>query len=100
MAQLHINGKCYGLHIFLVQIRDYDTHEPFPGIKVGDIGPKMSFNTADNGYLGFDHYRIPRTNMLMKYAQVLKVSVPTRPVQKPLPEHFTKKVYNHLSFQP
>lgn len=24
----------------------------------------------DNGYLKFTHYRIPRTNMLMRYAQV------------------------------
>lgn len=92
MAQLYINGKCYGLHIFLVQIRDYDTHEPFPGIKVGDIGPKMSFNTADNGYLGFDHYRIPRTNMLMKYAQVLRVSVSIRPLYKDFSENVIKKL--------
>ena len=33
---------------------------------VGDIGPKMGFTAIDNGFLGFDHVRIPRANMLMK----------------------------------
>jgi len=37
---------------------------------VGDIGPKFGFATIDNGFLRFDHVRIPRENMLMKYAQV------------------------------
>ena len=26
----------------------------------------MGFTAIDNGYLGFDHFRIPRDNMLMK----------------------------------
>ncbi|XP_050343249.1 probable peroxisomal acyl-coenzyme A oxidase 1 isoform X2 [Nymphalis io] len=72
MAQLHINGKSLGIHLFLVQIRDFETHEPLPGIKVGEIGPKLGFNTANNGFLGFNNCRIPRKNMLMKNAQVLR----------------------------
>ncbi|CAG4986341.1 unnamed protein product [Parnassius apollo] len=72
MAQLHIKGKSHGIHPFLVQIRDMETHMPMPGIKVGEIGPKLGFQTANNGFLGFDNYRIPRTNMLMKNSQVLK----------------------------
>jgi len=28
-------------------------------------------NTVNNGYLGFDHVRIPREHMLMKNSQVL-----------------------------
>lgn len=47
---------------------------PLPGIKVGEIGPRMGFSTADNGFLGFNHFRIPRMNMMMKNAQVLKVN--------------------------
>ncbi|CAH0724579.1 unnamed protein product, partial [Brenthis ino] len=70
MAQLYIHGKCHGPHLFVVQIRDFDTHEPLPGIKVGDIGPKMGYNTVNNGFLGFTNFRIPRKNMLMKNAQV------------------------------
>ncbi|KPJ09432.1 putative peroxisomal acyl-coenzyme A oxidase 1 [Papilio machaon] len=72
MAQLYIKGKNHGIHPFLVQIRDIETHMPLPGIKVGDIGPKLGFQTANNGFLGFDNYRIPRMNMLMKNSQVLK----------------------------
>ncbi|KAG6439114.1 hypothetical protein O3G_MSEX000496, partial [Manduca sexta] len=45
---------------------------PLPGIKVGDIGPKMGLNAVNNGFMGFDNIRIPRRNMLMKYAQVLE----------------------------
>ncbi|KAG6439335.1 hypothetical protein O3G_MSEX000686, partial [Manduca sexta] len=73
VAQLYTNGTCYGVHPFFVQIRDLETHMPLPGISVGEIGPKLGFNTANNGFLRFDQYRIPRKNMLMKNAQVLKV---------------------------
>ncbi|XP_032528622.2 probable peroxisomal acyl-coenzyme A oxidase 1 [Danaus plexippus] len=72
MAQLYIKGKCHGPHLFFVQIRDIETHEPLPGLKLGEIGAKMGFNTADNGFLGFHNFRIPRNNMLMKNSQVLK----------------------------
>lgn len=40
------------------------------GITVGDIGPKFGYEEMDNGYLRMNNYRIPRENMLMKYAQV------------------------------
>ena len=43
---------------------------PEVGITVGDIGPKFGYDEMDNGYLKLDHYRIPRENMLMRYAQV------------------------------
>lgn len=42
----------------------------FAGITLGDIGPKFGFDSIDNGFLRFNHVRIPRENMLMKYAQV------------------------------
>ncbi|XP_053611144.1 probable peroxisomal acyl-coenzyme A oxidase 1 [Plodia interpunctella] len=72
VAQLYTKGVCHGIHPFIVQIRDMDTHMPLPGVKVGEIGPKMGFNTADNGFLIFDNFRIPRENLMMKNAQVLK----------------------------
>ena len=40
------------------------------GIKVGDIGPKFGYFGMDNGYLELNHVRIPRDQMLMKYAKV------------------------------
>ncbi|XP_004932401.1 probable peroxisomal acyl-coenzyme A oxidase 1 [Bombyx mori] len=72
VAQLYTKGKCYGVHPFLVQIRDLETHMPMPGIKIGEIGSKLGYNTVNNGFLGFNKVRIPRTNLLMKNAQVLK----------------------------
>lgn len=42
------------------------------GIKIGEIGTKLGMNTTNNGYVGFDHVRIPRENMLMKNSQVLE----------------------------
>lgn len=69
-AQLVINGVNYGLQAFLVQIRDFETHEPMQSVEVGDIGPKYGYATKDNGYLRLDKVRIPRTNLLMKYVNV------------------------------
>lgn len=71
VAQLYSKGTCYGIHPFIVQIRDEETHQPLPGIKVGEIGTKLGMNTVNNGYLGFENFRIPRENMLMKNSQVL-----------------------------
>lgn len=74
VAQLYTQGKCHGIHPFLVQLRDEETHEPLPGIKIGEIGRKLGMNCTNNGYLGFENVKIPRTNMLMKHNQVLPVS--------------------------
>nr|XP_056712817.1 peroxisomal acyl-coenzyme A oxidase 1 isoform X1 [Euleptes europaea] len=70
LAQLHTQGQNHGLHAFIVPIRQLGTHEPLPGITVGDIGPKFGYDEMDNGYLKMDNFRIPRENMLMKFAQV------------------------------
>ncbi|XP_056406303.1 peroxisomal acyl-coenzyme A oxidase 1 isoform X1 [Hyla sarda] len=70
LAQLYTQGELKGLHAFIVPIRQMGTHEPLPGVTVGDIGPKFGFDETDNGFLKFDKVRIPRENMLMKYAQV------------------------------
>lgn len=72
MAQLILDGKSHGPHAFIVQIRDLKTHEPLPGITVGDVGPKFGLNTLDNGFILFDNVRIPHENMLAKYSHVVK----------------------------
>ncbi|NP_001090149.1 acyl-CoA oxidase 1, palmitoyl L homeolog [Xenopus laevis] len=70
LAQLYTQGECKGLHAFIVPIRHMGTHEPLPGVMVGDIGPKFGFDETDNGFLKFDKVRIPREYMMMKYAKV------------------------------
>ncbi|CAG9759255.1 unnamed protein product [Ceutorhynchus assimilis] len=71
VAQLHTKETCHGIHSFVVQLRDEETHMPLPGINIGEIGCKLGMNSTNNGYLGFENVRIPRTHMLMKNYQVL-----------------------------
>ena len=70
MAQLVIDGKSYGPHPFIVQIRDLKTHEPLEGIAVGDIGPKFGFNTMDNGYILFNKVKVPHIGMMARFSSV------------------------------
>jgi acyl-CoA oxidase len=70
VARLITKGQDYGIHLFIVQIRSLEDHKPLPGIQVGDIGPKFGYFGMDNGFLRLDNVRIPRDQMLMKYAQV------------------------------
>jgi acyl-CoA oxidase len=69
-ARLIIDGKDVGIHSFIAQIRSLDNHAAMPGVTVGDIGPKYGGLGNDNGFLRFDHCRIPRRNMLMKFSKV------------------------------
>ncbi|KAG0014012.1 Peroxisomal acyl-coenzyme A oxidase 1 [Entomortierella chlamydospora] len=80
-ARLFIDGKDYGAHVFVVPIRSLEDHTPFPGIEVGDIGPKAynGFNKMDNGFARFNKYRIPRENMLMRFSKVSREGVFTKP---------------------
>ncbi|KAI1843192.1 hypothetical protein JX265_012236 [Neoarthrinium moseri] len=70
MAQLIIDGKRYGPHPFVVQIRDLKTHEPLENVHVGDIGPKFGYNTMDNGFLLLNHVKVPHVNMLARFSRV------------------------------
>ena len=56
----------------MVPIRDYDTHKHLPGVKTGDIGPKLGWGSSDNGWGIFNQVRIPRTNMLSRFSEVDK----------------------------
>lgn len=68
-AQLYSLGECFGVHAFLVPIRD-DTHKAMPGVKIGDSGHKLGLNGVDNGRLWFNQVRIPRTNLLDRFGQI------------------------------
>lgn len=84
MAQLYTQGRCYGPHPFIVQLRDEETHRSLPGITLGEIGPRLGLNSNDNGFLKFENHRIPRTNMLMKHSQVLKDGTYVKPLHNKL----------------
>ncbi|CAM9812115.1 unnamed protein product, partial [Discosporangium mesarthrocarpum] len=71
MAQLITSdGQGHGVHPFFVQLRSMTDHTPLPGITIGDIGPKLGFNSTDNGFCRFDNVRTDRTSMLMGVAEV------------------------------
>jgi len=68
-AQLETGGDGYGVHAFIVPIRD-DSGAVMKGVRIEDCGHKMGLNGVDNGRLYFDDVRIPRSNLLDRYATV------------------------------
>mmetsp|Transcript_56777 Transcript_56777/g.182387 ORF Transcript_56777/g.182387 Transcript_56777/m.182387 type:complete len:706 (+) Transcript_56777:25-2142(+) len=70
-AQLQLNGTSYGVHAFMVQLRDQD-HKPLPGIEIGELGPKMGDNGHDSGCMRLLGARIPRTSLLGRYQHVTR----------------------------
>ena len=70
-ARLVTKGEDKGIHNFIVQLRSLKDHTAMKGITIGDIGPKFGYAEMDNGFLKFDHVRVPRENLLMRFSQVL-----------------------------
>ncbi len=68
-AQLEIGGDSQGVHAFVVPIRD-KKGRPLAGVRIQDDGEKIGLNGVDNGRLWFDGVRVPRANMLNRYAEV------------------------------
>jgi acyl-CoA oxidase len=68
-AQLIINDHSYGVHAFLVPIRDANG-QPMPGVHIEDNGEKMGLNGVDNGRIWFNQVRVPRTALLNRFADV------------------------------
>lgn len=69
-AQLIIDGEQVSVAPFIVQLRDTETFKFVPGVRGGDIGPKMGYVSTNNGWCTFDNVRIPRDWMPMKYISV------------------------------
>ena len=68
-AQLQIGRENYGVHAFLVGLRD-EQGRLQPGVRIEDCGHKLGLNGVDNGKIWFQNVRIPRDNMLDRHAQV------------------------------
>lgn len=68
-AQLEIEQERYGVHAFLVPLRD-EAGKLLPGVRIEDNGEKMGLNGVDNGRIWFEHVRIPRTSLLNRFADV------------------------------
>ena len=69
-AKLRTERVNQGVHGFLVKIRDKKTHQPLPGIEIGDCGDKIGLQHVDNGWIKFNKLRVPKEALLNKFADV------------------------------
>ncbi|MSP63225.1 MAG: acyl-CoA oxidase [Myxococcales bacterium] len=68
-ARLIVAGEDHGVHAVLVPIRDADGN-PLPGIEIEDRGAKVGLEGVDNGLIRFRAVRVPRENLLDRFARV------------------------------
>ncbi len=87
-AQLESDGNAFGVHAFLVPIRD-DAGDPCPGVRIEDCGDKLGLDGVDNGRLAFDHVRVPRESLLDRFASVAADGSYSSPIPSPGKRFFT-----------
>lgn len=87
-AQLEVGAEHYGVHAFVVPIRD-EKGDALPGIRIGDCGHKLGLNGVDNGRLWFDHVELPRDALLGRYAEVHEDGTYRSPIESPGKRFFT-----------
>ncbi|MCW2754850.1 MAG: acyl-CoA oxidase [Marmoricola sp.] len=87
-AQLEIGGASEGVHAFVVPIRD-GRGRVRPGVRIEDDGRKIGLNGVDNGRIWFDDVRIPRENLLNRYADVTETGVYLSDIDNPDRRFFT-----------
>lgn len=87
-AQLRVGDAEHGVHAFLVPIRRTDG-SPMPRVRIADCGHKMGLNGVDNGRLWFDHVRIPRENLLSRFASIDEDGEYHSPIASPTRRFFT-----------
>lgn len=87
-AQLITGGTNHGVHCFVVPLRDDDGND-LPGVTTSDCHYKGGLPGVDNGRIMFDHVRIPRENLLNKYADVAADGTYTSSIENPNRRFFT-----------
>jgi acyl-CoA oxidase len=87
-AQLQIGEDAYGVHALLVPVRD-DDGNLLDGVRIEDCGHKMGLNGVDNGRIWFDEVRVPRENLLDRYAQVSEHGEYSSPIPSSTKRFFT-----------
>ncbi len=68
-GQLIVDGVQRGVHCILVPLRDADGRT-LPGVTIGDNGHKGGLLGVDNGWISFDHVRVPRDMLLDRFGSV------------------------------
>ncbi len=87
-AQLIVDDANYGVSALLVPIRD-EQGNSLPNVRIEDCGEKMGLNGVDNGRLWFDQVRIPRNNLLDRFASVSEDGVYESPINSDSKRFFT-----------
>ena len=87
-AQLITKGEGHGVHCFVVPIRD-DAGNDLPGVTTSDCHYKGGLPGVDNGRIQFDQVRIPRENLLNKYADVAEDGTYSSPIENKGRRFFT-----------
>ena len=70
IADLRVNGKSYGPHGFLVDMRSEEDGKLLPGIILGDMGRKTTGNDLDNAWIKFDNMIVPLSGLLNRFADI------------------------------
>ena len=87
-AQLVVAGENHGVHALYVPLRDRKGRA-LPGIRIEDCGKKLGLLGVDNGRIWFDQVRVPRENLLNRYADVDENGVYSSPIENPDRRFFT-----------
>lgn len=87
-AQLITKGEGHGVHCFVVPLRDDDGND-LPGVTTSDCQYKGGLPGVDNGRIQFDQVRIPRENLLNKYADVAEDGTYSSPIENQGRRFFT-----------
>lgn len=87
-AKLIIDGEDFGVSAFVVPLRDKQG-KMHPGVTIKDCGRKMGLNGVDNGVIYFDNVRIPKDNMLDRFAGVDEQGKFTSPIASDNRRFFT-----------
>lgn len=87
-AQLITLGENRGVHCLLVPIRD-ENGADLPGVTTYDDGLKGGLPGVDNGRIVFDHVRVPRENLLNRYADVAPDGTYSSEIENPSRRFFT-----------
>jgi len=86
-AQVEVGEERHGVHALLVPIRDEDG-SPCAGVRIEDCGEKLGLNGVDNGRIWFDQVRVPRENLLDRFAQISADGTYSSPIASPSKRFF------------
>ncbi len=87
-CQLTTQGEERGVHAVVVPLRAADG-ALLPGVTAVGDGLKMGLNGVDNGLLMFDQVRVPRRNLLDRFAQVASDGTYASTIESPARRFFT-----------